>query len=277
MNERRERILLILVIVYAVYVLFPTYWLFINSFKLEKDIFTVKPALIPLHPTIHNYIAVLRYEVAGVGFLRYLYNSLIISTAVTLLSIVLGGVAAYGMSRSRSLVIYLLPLPFLIFSLTPPQVYLNPIFLTLKSIHLLDTQLGLILVYLTFSLPLPIWFLSQYFKNIPIEFDDAAHVDGCNLFQIIFRIIFPMAAPALSTSAIFVFMYTWNEFFLAGILTTKYAVTLSVGIMNFQQAHSVSWNLTTAASMIAVFPLILIIATLQKYVVSGLTAGGLKG
>jgi ABC-type glycerol-3-phosphate transport system permease component len=86
-----------------------------------------------------------------------------------------------------------------------------------------------------------------------------------------------MAAPALSTSAIFVFMYTWNEFFLAGILTTKYAVTLSVGIMNFQQAHSVSWNLTTAASMIAVFPLILIIATLQKYVVSGLTAGGLKG
>jgi multiple sugar transport system permease protein len=277
MKLTKQTLFFLGVLIYLIYTLFPIYWLGISSFKKDKEIFSMHPTLFPQQPTFENYVKIVEGEGIGVNFLASLGNTAVIAIAVTVVDILIGGIAAYGISRSRSRLIYSLPLVFLLFSLTPPQTYALPIFITLREVNLLDTRLGLALVYLAFSLPLPIWFLSQYFKSIPREFEDSAKVDGCGRFQIIFRIVFPLAAPALSTSAIFAFMHTWNEFFFASILTSRQAITMPVAIMNFQDARAMAWDLSTAASMLAVIPLVLILTVLQRYVIHGLTAGGIKG
>lgn len=268
----------ILVSLFMIYVLFPIYWLINNSFKTEKEIFLFNPTFYPHEFTYNNYRTVLFMRAGGVNFMAYFSNSLIVAITAVILSIFIGGLAAYGISRSKSRAAYILPLIFLAFSLTPPQTYVHPLYLMMKYLKLLDTKLSLIIIYTLFSLPLPIWFLSQYFKGIPEELEDAAKIDGCTRLQVISKIVLPLSSPGISVSAIFVFMYTWNEFFLAGIFTsTLRAMTLPIGIMNFQQAHSISWNLTTAASMLAVFPLVIVISIFQRYIVKGLTAGALKG
>lgn len=268
----------ILVSLFMIYVLFPIYWLINSSFKTEKEIFLVNSTFYPHEFTYNNYKTVLFMRGGGVNFMAYFSNSIIVAATVLILSIFVGGLAAYGISRSKSRAVYILPLIFLAFSLTPPQAYVNPLYLMMKYLKLLDTKLGLIIIYTLFSLPLPIWLLSQYFKGIPEELEEAARIDGCNRLQVISKIVFPLSSPGISVSAIFVFMYVWNEFFLAGIFTsTSRAMTLPIGIMNFQQVHSISWNLTTAASMLAVFPLVIIISVFQKYIIQGLTAGAVKG
>jgi multiple sugar transport system permease protein len=268
----------ILVSLFMIYILFPVYWLINSSFKLEKEIFSFNPTFYPHKFIYNNYRTVLFMREGGVNFMAYFSNSLIIAITVLILSIFIGGLAAYGMSRSKSRAVYILPLIFLAFSLTPPQAYVNPLYLMMKYLNLLDTKLGLIIIYLLFSLPLPIWFLSQYFKGIPKELEEVAKIDGCTRLQVMSKIVLPLSAPGIFTSAIFVFMYVWNEYFLAGIFTsTPRAMTLPIGIMNFQQAHSVSWNLTTAASMLAVFPLVIVISIFQRYIVQALMAGALKG
>jgi len=261
-----------------IYVLFPIYWLINNSFKTEKEIFLFNPTFYPHEFTYNNYRTVLFMRAGGVNFMAYFSNSLIVAITALILSIFIGGLAAYGISRSKSRAVYILPLIFLAFSLTPPQAYVHPLYLMMKYLKLLDTKLSLIIIYTLFSLPLPIWFLSQYFKGIPEELEDAARIDGCTRLQVISKIVLPLSSPGISVSAIFVFMYAWNEFFLAGIFTsTLRAMTLPIGIMNFQQAHSISWNLTTAASISAIFPLVIIISIFQRYIIQGLTAGALKG
>ena len=277
MRLTKQALFFTAIVIYLIYTLFPIYWLGISSFKSDKEIFSLHPTLLPEQPTIENYFKIVQGEGIGVNFLASLWNTAVIAISVTLVDVFIGGIAAYGISRSRNRWIYSLPLVFLLFSLTPPQTYALPIFITLRELRLLDTRFGLALVYLAFSLPLPIWFLSQYFKSIPREFEDSAKVDGCGRFQVIFRIVFPLAAPALSTSAIFAFMHTWNEFFFASILTSRQAITMPVAIMNFQDARAMAWDLSTAASMVAVVPLVIILAVLQRYVIQGLTAGGIKG
>lgn len=272
----RTLLLLASVVVYLVYTLFPVYWLLVSSFKPYIEIFQLQPTFLPRNPTLLNYLKVVKGEGIGVNFLWSLMNTTLISIAVTIACVLIGGLAGYGMSRSRNRFIYMLPLAFLLFSLTPPQTYAVPLFLTLGRLRLLDTQLGLAIVYLTFGLPFPIWFLSQYFKSVPREFEEVAHVDGYPRIQIVFRIVFPLAAPALMTAAIFCFMGTWNEFFFASILTSKRAMTMPVAIMSFQDARVMAWDLSTASSMLAVIPLGIILTILQRYVVQGLTAGGLK-
>jgi len=268
----------ILVSLFMIYVLFPIYWLVNNSFKTEKEIFLFNPTFYPHEFTYYNYRTVLFMRGGGVNFMAYFSNSLIVAITTLILSIFIGGLAAYGISRSKSRAIYILPLIFLAFSLTPPQAYVNPLYFMMKYLKLLDTKLSLIIIYTLFSLPLPIWFLSQYFKGIPEELEEAARIDGCTRFQVISKIVLPLSSPGISVSAIFVFMYVWNEFFLAGIFTsTSRAMTLPIGIMNFQQLNSLSWNLTSAASMMAVFPLVIIISIFQRYIIQGLTAGALKG
>ena len=268
----------ILVSLFMIYVLFPIYWIINSSFKTEKEIFLFNSTFYPHEFTYNNYRTVLFMRGGDVNFMAYFSNSLIVAGTTIILSIFIGGLAAYGISRSKSRAVYILPLIFLAFSLTPPQAYVNPLYLMMKYLKLLDTKLSLIIIYTLFSLPLPIWFLSQYFKGIPEELEEAARIDGCTRLQVISKIVLPLSSPGISVSAIFVFMFAWNEFFLAGIFTsTSRAMTLPIGIMNFQQVHSISWNLTTAASMLAVFPLVIIISIFQRYIIQGLTAGALKG
>jgi len=269
-------LLLVSVVVYLAYTLFPIYWLLISSFKPYIEIFQLHPSFFPRDPTLVNYLKVIKGEGIGVNFLWSLANTIAISIAVTIACVLIGGLAGYGMSRSSNRFIYMLPLAFLLFSLTPPQTYAVPLFLTLGKLGLIDTQLGLAIVYLTFGLPFPIWFLSQYFKSVPREFEEVARVAGYPRIQIVFKIVFPLAAPALMTAAIFSFMGTWNEVFFASILTSKRAMTMPVAIMSFQDARVMAWDLSTASSMLAVIPLGIILTILQRYVVQGLTAGGLK-
>jgi len=278
MKHRKRILFWILVSLFMIYVLFPIYWLINSSFKTEKEIFLFNSTFYPHEFTCNNYRTVLFMRRGDVNFMAYFSNSLIVAMTTVILSIFIGGLAAYGISRSKSRVIYILPLIFLAFSLTPPQAYVNPLYLMMKYLKLLDTKLSLIIIYTLFSMPLPIWFLSQYFKGIPEELEEAAKIDGCTRLQVISKIVLPLSSPGISVSAIFVFMFAWNEFFLAGIFTsTSGAMTLPIGIMNFQQLHSISWNLTTAASMLAVFPLVIIISIFQRYIIQGLTAGALKG
>lgn len=277
MRAAAKSIFLIVIALYVVFTLFPIYWLASSSFKQSSEIFRLQPTLFPQAPTFANYQKVLKGEGIGVDFLWSLFNTGVVSVVVMLAGVFIGSLAGYGMSRSRSKFIYFLPFVFLVFSLTPPQTYAVPIFSSLRRFGLLDTRFGLGVVYLTFSLPFSVWFLSQYFKSIPREYEEGAIVDGCSRLGVLFRIVFPLSAPALMTSAIFSFMHTWNEFLFASILTSRNAMTMPVAIMSFQDARALAWDLSTAASMIAVVPLVVVLILLQRYVVTGLTAGGMKG
>lgn len=263
-----------------IYSLFPIYWIAINSFKLSKEIFSSNPSLLPHKWTLSHYAVVLsgKSVKGGVSFLQYFRNSLIVATFVTLLALFIGIPAAYGISRSITKVIYTMPLVFLMFAMIPPQAYANSLYLIIRKLGLIDTTLGLIVVYLVFILPLSLWLLSQYFKGIPKDFEEAAKIDGCSRLQIIWKIVIPLSIPGIVITAIFSFIYAWNEFFFASIFTsTAHSMTLPIGIVSYQSAHSISWDLISTAATVAIFPIVIIALIFQRYIIKALTAGGLKG
>jgi multiple sugar transport system permease protein len=253
--------------------LFPVYWMVATSFKSKSDIFAVPPQLFPIPPNLTSYAN----EVLNNPTLITVFtNSVIISVGTMLLTLALAIPGAYGLSRLKLRGSGLILLILLIGQLLPSIVIAGPLFLSFSRIGLLNSHLGLILADTTFTLPFSVIILRPFFLAVPNELEAAAKVDGCTQLGVLWRIVLPYVRPGLVTVAAFAFLIAWGEFVFALSLNTKTNQPVTVALNNFVGQYGTQWNDMMAVSTVVALPIILIFASLQRFIVGGLTAGAVK-
>ncbi|MDP1846507.1 MAG: carbohydrate ABC transporter permease [Solirubrobacteraceae bacterium] len=258
----------------VVFCLFPFYWLLNISLKTGADLSSAD--ILPPNPSLDNYTSIFENS----SFTRALGNSAIVSLTTTFIGVIVGSFAAYALARLKMR--FKFGLLALVLSITTfPQIAIAaPLFRLWSDIGLYNTLIGLVIPYLTFALPLSIYILVSFFKEIPKDLEEAALVDGATHFQAFRKVVVPLAAPGLATTAILTFIAAWNEFLLALTLTSSQnARTVPVAISQFTGSSQFEVPLGTqsAASVVISIPLILLVLLFQKRIVAGLTAGAVKG
>jgi multiple sugar transport system permease protein len=253
---------------------FPFYWVFMNSFKTNQEIFDLRYILWPKSFKLVNYISVFRDQ----PFLTYLKNSAIVATSTTLISLFIGSFTGYALARLRFKFKNLVLTLILSISMFPGIAIVSPLFITFRNLGLLNSYPGLIIPYISFSLPLTVFILNSYFKQIPFSLEESAMIDGCSRFQAFYRVLLPLSIPGVFTAAILTFIGAWNEYLFALIFNKDVSMrTVPVGITTFQGVHTISYDLISAATVIVTVPLMIVVLVLQKKIISGLTAGAVKG
>jgi multiple sugar transport system permease protein len=258
----------------VLFCLFPFYWLLNTSLKTGPDLST--SALVPPNPTLDNYQSIFKDS----NFTKALQNSAIVALVTTALALVVGSFCAYALARLRLKFKFLILAVILTITTFPQITIAAPIFKLWRDIGLYNTIPGLVIPYLTFALPLAIYILTSFFREIPRDLEEAALVDGATNFQAFYKVVVPLAAPGLATAGILTFIAAWNEFLLAITLTSSpSARTVPAAIAFFTGSTQFEQPLGTisAASVTISIPLILMVLLFQKRIVAGLTAGAVKG
>lgn len=251
--------------------LLPVYWMVTTALKTTADTFAVPPVLI-FQPTFEHFRVV--YEEGSVA--KSLVNSLIVATSATLLSVLIGAPAAYVLARFQfrgkaDLWFWIITNRFI-----SPIVVALPFFLIARDLRILDKHIALILVYLTFGIPLVVWLCVDQFRAVPREVDEAATVDGANLWQVFFRINLPLAMPGIVVSAILAFIASWNELMFALVLTRAEARTAPVEAANFMTGFGIRWGPMMATGALIVLPVLIFALLVSRNLVRGLTMGAVK-
>ncbi len=263
----------VLTILVFAFFMIPIYWMIITSLKYGRDSFSLPPQWFFFTPTLHNF----QDALANSKSLLYIKNSLIITGGTTLLSLVLGVPAGYAIARSKSRIINYSSFFFLILLMVPPVAMLIPFYLIMRDVHLLGTYWAVILLDTAFDASFVVWMMRSYFKDVPQEMEEAALVDGASRFSAFFRVALPLSIPGIISSALYCFIYSWNDFLFALMLTSPKTKTIPLGIMASFSAVDVSWGRMTALSVFAIIPAVLISIFLNRYFVQGLTMGASKG
>ncbi|MGH7255473.1 MAG: carbohydrate ABC transporter permease [Nitrospirales bacterium] len=252
--------------------LFPFLWFVLTSLKSQQQVEAIPPTWWPAGDLGFYYSALVHHDLTS-----YIVNSLVVAGSTTVISLVIGIPAAYALARLRLPGKVWILGGLLSVSMFPQVAIAGPIWQILERIGGLNTRWGLLLPYITLNLPLVIWILASFFKELPAELEDAAKVDGCNVVQTMVRVMVPLATPGIFTAAILTFIYAWNEFFFALlVLTQPERQTLPVGIALFQGEFTMPWGELAAASVIATLPLVILVIGFQRWIVSGLSAGAVK-
>ncbi|GAC1621766.1 MAG: carbohydrate ABC transporter permease [Ktedonobacteraceae bacterium] len=252
---------------------FPLLWALLTSLMTPQETTSVPATLLPMHPTFVSYVEALRGNIG-----HYYINSTIVSVVSTIITMLLATLAAYAFARLHFRFKTALLLFVLFFSLFPPLVQVIPIYQVLLTLHLLNTWGGLILPYSIFGLPLAVLVLIAFFQDIPPELEEAGIVDGLSRFQTFLRIVLPLTIPGLLATTIIVFVGDWNEYLFALNYTSSNTYTLPVGIVNISQTEfTTNFGVLSAATILFMVPLVVLIVLLGRRIVSGLTAGALKG
>ncbi|MBM3524711.1 MAG: carbohydrate ABC transporter permease [Alphaproteobacteria bacterium] len=266
--QNRHRIGDVATIILLLLTLFPFLWLVQMSFRPNKDIFGYD---LLFSPTLDHYRALWKG-----AFSASFVNSAITSVASTVLALLIGVPAAYALSRggfksSRRIALWILAT-----RMAPPIAFTIPFFLAYRYIGLLDTHLGLIIIYLTFNLALVIWMMQPFFDGVPRELEEAAWIDGCGIWQAFRVVTLPLAAPGLAATSVICFILSWNDFFYALVLTRTNASTAPVAIVNFIQYTGWEWGRIAAAGTLVMLPVVIFSMLVRNYLVRGLMAGGTK-
>jgi multiple sugar transport system permease protein len=286
-------------VIFLVYVLAPVAWLLSSSFQGEAEITSRPPHWVPHQPTLENFEAIFQarekkvtYETRRAGdpatggyipstardLIPSMWNSLVVAVSVVLLNLLVGVPAAYAMAKirfiGRSTSIY-----FMLTTRVIPDIALVvPFFLFIRTFGLLDHLGSLIITYLAITVPFSIFILVSYFESLPDELDKAARVDGCSRLQTLTRVYVPLAMPALVAVVLFTFLSSWNEFLLALMFTqTPASQTMPIVVASFASDFTISFAFINAAGVLAVIPPVLMAVIFERYIVSGLTAGAVKG
>jgi len=274
--------LFLLTIPVFIFIFFPILWLLSASFSTQVELFSIPPHWIPQQPTLQNYLDIVFPNLAASSvprtFVVSIGNSLKIASVVTIVCILIGGLAAYALVRIPFRFNRSIQLGILGTRMIPEVSLVIPLFVLASSLQLINKPIVLMITYMSFALPYAIWMLAAFFQTIPVELEDAARIDGCNRFGILFRIIMPVSLPGLISTAMFVFLLAWDEFFFALIFTsTLDAKTVPVAIAEFVGRYVVNINGMMAGGILAALPPIILGLIFQRYIVSGMTAGAVKG
>lgn len=283
MAQRISRNLLIGLgyLVFAFFILFPLVWIFLMSIKNFKDIIAYPP-IFAFIPTFENYRAIIFGEgstglTTGISdYMLFLRNSVIISVGSVTLSALIGTPAAYALSRSNIRGRDAIAFTFLSFRFAPELAVILPLYSIYKKIGLYDTYHGLILANQLITLPLTIWILMSFFKEVPVEIEEAARVDGAGVWQTFYRVALPIIRPGIASALIISFIYSWNNLIFGMVLGGASTQPVTVGILQTMNFDQIKWGWMAAAAMISAVPGMIIALYFQRHLVRGLTLGALK-
>jgi ABC-type glycerol-3-phosphate transport system permease component len=267
-------VLALTVVVLMLIVTFPFYWIVMTSLKTGRAVFDTTQVIFARQLTVTNYIDLF----TGTEILRWVLVTVSLAFVSTAFALVVSVLAAYSITdfsyRGRKALSFAVFIAYIV----PQAMLFIPLFLLLNAMHLVNTFTGLVLAYQTISVPFATWLLLGYFRTLPKELKDAARIDGCTPLGVLGRIILPLAAPGVATAAIFSFTASWNEFLYAATLTLSARLkTLSLGIAGFLVSDVFIWGQLMAAATFATVPILILFVFLQRYIVQGLTMGGVKG
>ena len=273
MNEKKRNILCnFFAVLVACLFLFPLYWIVVNSFKLDSEIFMRKPTLWPHTFTLQAYID----QLANLKVT--LKNSIIIAVGSMVISLVLSVPAAYGLAKFKVKGRSLFILIFLITQMLPASLVLTPLFLTFSKLKLLNTYFAPILSTATISIPFTVLMLRPGFLTMPDELIEAAEIDGCSRSRAFFEIVIPIAKPTVITAACFSFVFAWNDLAYSMTFNTKDAMRpMTSAIYTFMNQYGTKWNSIMAYGVLLILPCVIIFVTMQKHIVEGMTSGSVKG
>lgn len=275
-NIARDILFWFIVIVIAIYTLFPFYWAIASSLTPPSALFVTPVRYFPENPTLSAYASVF----ANPDFRRALLNSAIVAISTVLISLVIGAFGAYALGRlrfrGRSVVLYTI----LSMTMFPAIAILGSLFTMVRSLGIYNTPYALILTYMTFTLPFTIWVLSNFFKSLPLDLEQAAYVDGATPFQTFYMILLPLTAPGLVTTGLLAFIGAWNEFLYALTFTIDArtrTVPVAIALFSGEQLFEIPWGDIMAAAVVVTIPLVVLVLVFQQRLVEGLTAGAVKG
>lgn len=251
--------------------LFPVYWLFIMALKTPEEVFASPPVWFPSSLSLENFRVLFRD-----GDVRAIANSAVAAGVSTAIAMFLGTIAAYSLARYRTggdhLAIWVIS-----HRMIPPIAIVFPLFLAFALIGLNDTYVGLIALYTAFNLPYVIWMMRGYVEDVPIELEESALVDGLNRWQTLFKVVFPMLRSGLFATAVFTFIFAWNEFIFALILSRTNVVTFPVQVSHYFGPQQILWAKIGAMSFLGTLPVFFVVAMAQKFLVRGMSMGAVKG
>ena len=253
---------------------FPLLWMAVTSIKIPQEIINWPPILIPQRITFRHFEELF----TRTQFPTQFYNSVFVSFWATLVSVALGSMAGYGLTRYRFWGRDLIANSILLTYLFPQILIFIPLYIVFRVLNLNNTHLALVLSYVSFSLPFATWLLRAFFESIPLELEEAAMVDGANRFWAVVYVVLPLALPGLIATSIFTFIVAWNDFLFARIfVTSEHLKTLPVGIQDFFSMAVVDWGLIMAAGMMVTIPALVFFVSVQSFLVKGWGAGAVKG
>jgi arabinogalactan oligomer/maltooligosaccharide transport system permease protein len=264
----------IVLIIFSIIALFPIVQVFTISLRPADRLLSTSLEIIPKNASFNTYKILFTER----PFFLWLMNSTLVAVVVTLTGVALASTAGYGFSRFRFVGKKIGLLSLLVTQMFPATMLLLPMYIMLVKLHLINTYLGIIIMYSATALPFCIWQMKGYYDTIPMSLEEAGRIDGCNQFQTFYKIIFPLASPALVITALFSFMSAWTEYVVAAqILQDTDLWTLPLGLKSFEANMGSEWGLYGAASVIVMIPVVLLFLSLSKWLVSGLTMGSVKG
>lgn len=245
-------------------------WMLSLSLKNELDNTSYPPVFWPSEPAWYNYVTIFEQN----PFLLYTWNSLIVSGSSTLLALIVGVPAGYGLAKARAegwgLVV-------LISRITPGLSYLIPLFILFRALGLTGTLYPMIIIHLVISVPIVVWVMLGFFESLPHELEEAALIDGANLWQAFYKVALPLSRPGIVVGAILSFIFSWNNFVFGVVLAGRETRTLPVAVYNSLSFEQLSWGPLAASALMVTLPVLLLTVFIQKEIVTGLTAGGVKG
>ena len=255
----------------TLFFIFPVYWLFIISFKTPEEIFAFPPVWYPESIQFANYRVLFKD-----GDAETVWNSLVLAGVSTVIAMVLGTICAYSLVRFKTggenLAVWIISQRMM-----PPIAIVFPIFLLYVFFGWVDTFHGLIILYTAFSLPYVIWMMRGYIEDLPLELEESALVDGCTRWEVLWKVVFPMVRSGLFATAVFTFVFAWNDFLFALVLTRTEVVTYTVQVTHYFGGQSNFWAKIAAMSVLGTIPVFFTVATLQRYLVRGISMGAVKG
>ncbi len=279
----QSALLYAVVIFWCFITLFPFYWLFTTSLKQPLHI-SRGPKYVPFvdyQPTLEHWQYLFREQ--GETTIRHFRNSFIAASGSTILAVLIGSMAGYGLSRFRyswriprwknnDIAFWIISQRFL-----PPALFVVPFLMLYSALGLVDTHIGLIIVYTMFNIPFAVWIMRDFFNTLPTDLEESALVDGATRWQAFVRIVLPLSAPGLVSVAIFSFVFSWNEFLYALMLTNFQAITMPVLIAAQNNTRGIQWWFISALTLTAVAPVVIVGLLLERFITRGLVAGAIKG
>jgi multiple sugar transport system permease protein len=274
----KKAVLYFLVALLMAFTLLPFVWMISTSIKPASEVYSYPPRLVPSQPTMKGYAAVLAPTESGeLDFFLWVKNSFLVSALTTLFAMFVAVLGGYALSRFSFFGKMSLGYVILISQVLPGSVIIIPLYILMGKLNLLNTLLGLALAYVAFTVPFCTWMIKGFFDSIPKSIDESALVEGCTTFQAFRKVVLPLTIPGIVATSVFSFVSGWNEYLFASVFMKSYGKwTLSVGLASFQGQYSTNWANIMAGSVLIALPIVLLFLFLQKFLVSGMTAGAVK-
>ncbi|PLV57218.1 carbohydrate ABC transporter permease [Thermotoga sp. SG1] len=272
-----QKILLYVAVVFIlVWCVFPLYWAFVSSIKPDQDLFEKNPSLFPKRVTFENYVKVFKERPFHIN----IKNSIIVAGVTTVVALTIGSLAGYAIARLKFKGKVVVMSLILAVSMFPQVSILGSLFLILRSMKLINTYTGLIIPYTAMNLPLTVWVLQSFFRELPKEVEESAFIDGASKLRTLWSIVLPMSAPGLVATGLLTFIAAWNEFLFALTFMQRpnlYTVPVAVALFKGASQYEIPWGQLMAAAVIVTLPLVILVLIFQNRIIAGLSAGAVKG